>query len=165
MPLQNRVTPRGDLITTPARGMFMGNRGRLHDGDKRIVRHANSIFLDEAVGLSAGHRPCAECRRPAYRAYLAAVGGTGAPELNTRLRDSRRSPRPTTDVADLPDGVFVESDSGPRMKWLGALRLWTPEGYVDPVPVTGVTRVITPEMSITALRNGFQPAVHPSAEV
>src|SRR5256714_14952277 len=31
MPLQNRVTPTGDIIATPHRGMFTGNRGIIHD--------------------------------------------------------------------------------------------------------------------------------------
>ena len=31
MPLQNRVTPAGDIIATPHRGMFTGNRGIIHD--------------------------------------------------------------------------------------------------------------------------------------
>ena len=31
MPLQNRVTPTGDIIATPQRGMFTGNRGIIHD--------------------------------------------------------------------------------------------------------------------------------------
>lgn len=191
MPLQNRVTPTGELIAATARGMFMGNRGRLHDGQRRIVRATGSIlwiicvldfkgrqrevmapdsytelfFLDEAVALSAGHRPCAECRRPAYRAYLDAVNLTGAPELNTRLRDSRNAPRVVADVAGLPDGVFVEGDDGPRLKWLGALHRWTPDGYVDPVPVTGTARVLTPDLSVTALRHGYRPLAHPSAGV
>ena len=39
MPRQNRVTPFGDLIATPARGTLMGNRGCLHDASGRIVRN------------------------------------------------------------------------------------------------------------------------------
>ena len=31
LPLQNRVTPTGDIIATPHRGMFTGNRGIIHD--------------------------------------------------------------------------------------------------------------------------------------
>src|SRR5262245_20026858 len=91
MPLQNRVTPRGDLIAVTARGALMGNRGRLHDAARQIVRRQVSsyrawvtcllafkgrrrpvmtpgrytelFFLDEATALAAGHRPCGECRR------------------------------------------------------------------------------------------------------
>ncbi len=93
MPLQNRVTPLGELIADPARGLVYGNRGCLHDGDGRIRRHHNGkrwiacrlefrgwlrrpllqpgrftelFFLDEATAFAAGHRPCALCRRGDY---------------------------------------------------------------------------------------------------
>jgi hypothetical protein len=90
MPLQNRVTPTGDIIAAPHRGMFTGNRGIIHDpatktltrrwanqawltcvcefrGWRRNVMGERSwtelFFLDEATALSAGHRPCFFCRR------------------------------------------------------------------------------------------------------
>src|ERR1700736_6184717 len=90
MPLQNRVTPSGDIIATPHRGMFTGNRGIIHDpatktltrrwaskawltcvcefrGRRRAVMGGRSwtelFFLDEATALAAGHRPCFFCRR------------------------------------------------------------------------------------------------------
>ena len=93
MPLQNRVTPLGDLIETPERGLVYGNRGCLHDQHGRIRRrygvkrwiacrlefrgwHRSPLmqpgkftelfFLDEATALAAGHRPCALCRRADY---------------------------------------------------------------------------------------------------
>ena len=37
-PLQNRVTPLGELVADPARGLVYGNRGRLHDDQRRIRR-------------------------------------------------------------------------------------------------------------------------------
>lgn len=95
MPRQNRVTPFGEIVATPARGTFMGNRGVLHNaagvivrpfevqrwiicqlsfkGRQRAVmtpgRYTELFFLDEATALAAGHRPCAECRRTAYAAF------------------------------------------------------------------------------------------------
>jgi hypothetical protein len=96
MPLQNRVTPFGEIVATPARGLFMGNRGRLHDdgrvlkrqyssetrwlvcvtefrGRKRVPmsprKYTELFFLDEATALAAGHRPCAECRNADYRRF------------------------------------------------------------------------------------------------
>ena len=90
MPLPNRVSPFGELVATPARGMLMGNRGgRLHDAQRKLTarrwatwawiccrlefnnRHRNVwsnsytelFFLDEITALAAGHRPCFECRR------------------------------------------------------------------------------------------------------
>ncbi|MEO1746545.1 MAG: hypothetical protein AAFR13_08450, partial [Pseudomonadota bacterium] len=35
MPLQNRVTPFGDIIATASRGALTGNRGIIHDPDTR----------------------------------------------------------------------------------------------------------------------------------
>jgi hypothetical protein len=103
-PARNRVTPRGDIIATPGRGMWIGNRGRLHEGcgARDIVRnHQNKawitcvlefkgrrapqwapnhytqlFFLDEAVAFAAGHRPCAECRRRDYNTYRQAWSET-----------------------------------------------------------------------------------------
>ena len=94
MTLQNRVTPFGDLIADPARGLVYGNRGCLHDAGGRVRRHhatrrwiacrlefrgwhrgplmrpgrfTELFFLDDATALAAGHRPCALCRREDYR--------------------------------------------------------------------------------------------------
>ena len=97
MPERNRVTPFGDIIATPARGAWTGNRGQLHRGHEIVRFHASDLwitcalefrgrwheqwqpgrytylyFFDEAVSLAAGHRPCAECRRESYNAYRAA---------------------------------------------------------------------------------------------
>ena len=90
MSLQNRVTPSGEIIATPERGMFTGNRGIIHDpatktltrrwagnawltcvcefrGRRRVVMGGRSwtelFFLDEATAFAAGHRPCFYCRR------------------------------------------------------------------------------------------------------
>lgn len=201
MPLRNRVRPDGELIATPARGTLMGNRGVLHDDGKRIVRTSNSIlwiscrldfngrkqevmkpgrytqlfFLDDAVALAAGHRPCGECRRESYRAYLDAVNRgaddpvANATDLNRRLRASRNSPRRSAAIAGLPDGVIVESDGDFWLLWNGDLLRWTPEGYVDPIRVdpiraAGEAKVLTPELSVDALRHGYPVAVHPSAQ-
>jgi hypothetical protein len=109
VPLQNRVTPFGELIAVDARGTLMGNRGCLHDPRRRIRRrfvgrrwihcvlqfkgrhravmtphrYTELFFLDEATALAAGHRPCAECQRPRYldfRGHWAAgVERRGAP--------------------------------------------------------------------------------------
>jgi hypothetical protein len=107
---QNRVTPFGELIATPARGTLMGNRGCLHDAAGRIRReyvgkrwiycllefkgrrrqvmtpgrYTELFFLDEATALAAGHRPCAECQRERYlefrRCWMAGQGRRGPSE-------------------------------------------------------------------------------------
>jgi hypothetical protein len=109
MPRQNRVTPHGELIAVPDRGMFWGNRGPLLDREGRLARYARGrawvtcvlsfkgrrrqqwtpgrltelYFLDEATGLAAGHRPCGECRYREYqafkRAWAHAFGPASAP--------------------------------------------------------------------------------------
>ena len=39
MPLQNRVTPTGDIIAVSDRGLFTGNRGIIHDpATKTLLR-------------------------------------------------------------------------------------------------------------------------------
>ncbi|MFW5655779.1 MAG: hypothetical protein ACOCYW_09095, partial [Roseicyclus sp.] len=74
----------------------MVNRGILHDDERRLGtarwrhkawiccllsfkgrrripmsrgRYTELFFLDEAVALAAGHRPCAECRRADYNRF------------------------------------------------------------------------------------------------
>jgi hypothetical protein len=99
-PLQNRVTPLGDIIATSARGLFVGNRGIIHDpatqtllrkrwscpawltcvlefrGRRRKVMERQSwtelFFLDEATAFAAGHRPCFYCRRDDANHFRAA---------------------------------------------------------------------------------------------
>jgi hypothetical protein len=95
--MQNRVTPLGELIDTPARGLVYGNRGCLHDDTGRIRRRYNGrrwiscqlrfkdwqrgpllqpgkftelFFLDEATAFAAGHRPCALCRPADYNRFV-----------------------------------------------------------------------------------------------
>lgn len=204
MPLQNRVTPHGDLIAAPARGLLMGNRGRLHDADRRIVRYADGrrwiacltsfrgrrrtvmspgrytelFFLDEAVALAAGHRPCAECRRVDYDRFRAAWAAAGlgasqalpsADEMDARLHADRLSAPATRRSyreasAALPDGAFVEIDGAPWLVWAGAMHAWSPEGYVRRRDRTaGIATVITPRAIVDLMRAGYAAMVHPSA--
>lgn len=115
MPLQNRVTPLGELIAAPARGLVYGNRGCLHDETGRIRRSfavkrwiacrlefkdwrrtpllqpgrfTELFFLDEATAFAAGHRPCALCRRADYGRFVALVGAR-ADEIDERLHAER----------------------------------------------------------------------------
>jgi hypothetical protein len=100
MPLQNRVMPSGEIVSTPQRGLFTGNRGIIHDpatktllnrrwsskawlicvcefrGRRRDVMGTRSwtelFFRDEATALAAGHRPCFYCRRDDANRFRAA---------------------------------------------------------------------------------------------
>jgi hypothetical protein len=96
MPLQNRVSPFGDLYASSARGLFMGNRGGRFHTDMRTLTarrwasrqwiccvldfkgrqrdvwgrfYTELFFLDEPTALAAGHRPCFECRRGDAQAF------------------------------------------------------------------------------------------------
>jgi hypothetical protein len=98
-PLQNRVTPAGEIVSDPGRGLLMGNRGCLHGPGRRLGaarwrskrwiccvlawkdiqrdpmpagRWTALFFLDEATALAAGHRPCAYCRRQQFLSFAAA---------------------------------------------------------------------------------------------
>ena len=115
-PLQNRVTPTGEIIATPHRGLFTGNRGIIHDpatktltrrwacqawltcvcefrGRRREVMGGRSwtelFFLDEATALAAGHRPCFFCRRDEANRFRAAwEQGNGVADVRLREIDA-----------------------------------------------------------------------------
>jgi hypothetical protein len=118
MPLQNRVTPFGDIVAVPDRGAWLGNRGGcFHTPDRRLKRrpwagtrwlvcvldfrgrhrevmspglYTELFFLDEATALAAGHRPCKECRRDDHERFKAAWGGgVTAVELDDVLHRER----------------------------------------------------------------------------
>jgi hypothetical protein len=117
MPLQNRVTPSGDIVADPHRGSFTGNRGIIHDpatktllkrrwasnawitcvcefrGRRREVMGGRSwtelFFLDEATSFAAGHRPCFYCRRDDAVKFRAAwAKGNGVASVLARELDS-----------------------------------------------------------------------------
>ena len=87
------MSPLGELVAVPARGLVYGNRGCLHDDLGTIRRRYNGkrwiacrlrfrgwhrqplmqpgrftelFFLDDATAMAAGHRACALCRREDY---------------------------------------------------------------------------------------------------
>ena len=117
MPLQNRVTPTGEIIADPHRGLFTGNRGIIHDpetrtllkkrwaspawivcvcefrGWRRKVMGTRSwtelFFLDEATAFAAGHRPCFFCRRDDANRFRAAwEEGNGVVDVLAREMDA-----------------------------------------------------------------------------
>jgi hypothetical protein len=154
MPRQNRVTPFGDILTTPARGTVMGNRGVLHDdqgnikrrwqlkrwlvcvlefrGRKRTVmtpgHYTELFFLDEATALAAGHRPCAECRHARFLAFCNAWASANPADGG--------SSRPTAPVID--DRLHAERLGSGRSKpsFLGKLDE-LPDGVFVTVPAWG----------------------------
>jgi hypothetical protein len=190
MPLQNRVTPFSAIEADPARGLFMGNRGCLHGAHKNLevaqtrekrwlicltnfknrkrrLMHPGAytelFFLDEATALAAGHRPCAECRRQSYDAFLKLFPGkrANAEQLDRALASQRLRPYPE-DFAALPDGAMVEVDGQALLKWRGKAFAWRHAGYAPaPVP-SGPVEVLTPEGTVEAIAKGYKPVVHAS---
>ena len=94
----------------------MGNRGILHNQEKRIVRpwahkawiacllsygnvrrsvfspgnYSELFFLDEATALAAGHRPCGQCQRDRYllfKEYWAKLYAQRGSPLNVKAID------------------------------------------------------------------------------
>ena len=206
MPLQNRVTPLSTIEAVSHRGLFMGNRGCLHDDRRRLVttgwrsrawlicalkfrgRHRTVMashhytelfFLDEAVALSAGHRPCAECRRPAFQAFINAWARTTgrlarAANLDAALHADRVARlRGTahwqTTLGEVPPGaffVFAGSDDTPWLRMESGAAAWSHAGYTEwrDWPLRAEVELLTPPATIQALKAGYRPILHPSVE-
>jgi hypothetical protein len=201
MPLQNRVTPFGEIVALDQRGTLMGNRGIIHDpatksllprrwstkawiicvcAFKNVRRDVMSrrswtelFFLDEAVALAAGHRPCFYCRRAianAFRDAWARGKNSGPPraaEMDVTLHAERLDgkakrihPAPH-DLATLPDGTVVTASSEAFTLAHGRAFRWTERAYAPPVNLSKADGVLTPPSTIAALRAGFRPHLHP----
>ena len=201
MPLQNRVTPFGDIVAIPQRGMFTGNRGIIHDpasrtllkkrwatkawliclcefkGRRRAVMGGRSwtelFFLDEAVALAAGHRPCFFCRRndaEAFRdAWAKGLGLRSArvtemdPMLHIeRLDRGRKRLHALRDPADvLPDGTVIAAGGEAYTIARGRAFRWTARGYEAAAEIPRADGLLTPPSTLGAIRAGYRPVLHP----
>ncbi|MES0810148.1 hypothetical protein ABLO27_11755 [Roseibium sp. SCPC15] len=197
--LQNRVLPTGDIIAAPFRGAFTGNRGILgFDEHGRLGtsrwKHQHWIvctlvhprgryhgpqpergwtplfFLDEAVALAAGHRPCAYCRPEAYRAWVnawtRAFGEkSGHKEMDAtlhaaRVTRNRTQIRHQALLRDLPDHAFVLVQDQAHLvldRFLYPFRSGTygngiSRNPLDNDPVT----VLTPRPTLDVLTAGYE---------
>lgn len=205
MTLQNRVQPDGQIIAHAARGTFMGNRGgRIHDPRSRTLlptrrwsscawitcvlefknrqrqvmgnSYTELFFLDEVTALSAGHRPCYECRRTDAKAFATCVErGLGLdktpkpPEIDQLLHGERLE-GPARKLCfekwkQLPDGVMCRIDDQFIAKKDGRGLVWQFSGYQDGMSPgqEAVVECLTPPLIVSALREGFQPRWHESA--
>lgn len=202
MPLQNRVTPFGEIVAISQRGLFTGNRGIIHDpatktllnrrwaskawlvclceykGRRRAVMSGRSwtelFFLDEAVALAAGHRPCFFCRREdaeRFRGFWAAAKGEPRPSAvamdtilhHERLEGGRKRVHPIPGaLAALPDGAMVVAAGSAFVLHSGQARRWTNEGYGPPEQLRHAEGLLTPPSTLMALAAGYRSALHPS---
>jgi len=179
MPLQNRVTPMGDIVAVPQRGTFMGNRGIIHDpatrtllsrrwstkawiicvcefrGWRRAVMARRSwtelFFLDEASALAAGHRPCFFCRRADANRFRAAWA------------EGHAVPPPR--ASEMDEVLHGERLDG-RVKRLHPLREPVealPDGAM--IQAGGETLLIVKGKALHWSFDGYQPANMPAGDV
>ena len=204
MPLQNRVTPFGDILAIPQRGMFTGDRGIIHDPEtrtllkrrwatkawltclckfrdrRRAVMGGRSwtelFFLDEAVALAAGHRPCFFCRRQAAEAFREAWANSRAAKVPRaaemdvvlhaeRLDHGRKRLHALPGHAEeLPDGSAIVAGGEAYILARGRAFQWTADGYQGPVEIPRADALLTPPSTVGALRAGYRPLLHPSID-
>ncbi|WP_421591552.1 hypothetical protein [Shinella sp. M27] len=201
----NRVTPFGRLEASVSRGAFLGNRGDLHAADGSIRKsyavkfwicctleetngqrvtfdkrgHYTPLFFwDEAVAMSAGHRPCGQCRKPAFHAFKQAFNRVkrfpddhfmSVKQIDTeihacRLDEHKRQRRYRASATELPSGTFVAFDAEPEtafLLWDGLAYSWSHSGYAEPVGIDSSTQVdvLTPRILVEVLRAGYLPSV------
>jgi hypothetical protein len=135
------------------------------------------FFHDEAVSFAAGHRPCAECRRGSYRAFRDAwAEGLGVPSPSAKaidrqlhgeriVRRTHRRQLHSLPWTELPDGAFVLLDATPALVVEGHLTAWGEEGYGarSRRPRGGHATVLTPPVSLAAIRAGYRVQIDDSA--
>lgn len=203
MPLQNRVTPEGTIERDSAKGTFMGNRGVLHDANKELKRQFKSrawitcllkfkgrkrelmtpraytelFFLDEVTAFSAGHRPCAECRRTRYNEFRNAWMSTNqydgssairAPEMDDilhkeRLEDDQKVTWKSP-LAELPHGTMFLSGGECYAVRDDRILKWSFSGYrpADSETISEKVEVLTPRSVVNIFESGFRPEFHPA---
>jgi hypothetical protein len=203
MPLQNRVTPFGNIVAIAQRGLFTGNRGIIHDVASKTLlnrRWSNKawitctlsykdhwrevmgqrswtelFFLDEAVALAAGHRPCFACRRKEAEAFRLAWAKAqkldvrpSAPAMDAILHSERLDRRRkrihplTVPLAELPDGATVVRNNTAYVLVKGRAWRWSEEGYEFAPHPSHVDGLLTPPSTLAVLRAGYRPRLHPT---
>ena len=205
MPYQNKVDPWGNIHAVKSRGMFLGNRGVLHNEQQQIIashrikgwvtcllefkgrnreimthkRYTELFFLDEATAFSAGHRPCAECRRVRYNEFkekwveangeLLEGAKPSAPNMDKIIHAERISNKQkvtyTSALGSLPEGTIIEIDSKAMLIWGNKLFEWSYLGYSKSkleLKSEAEVIVLTPKSYVKTFSKGFIPDIHKS---
>ncbi len=134
------------------------------------------FFLDEAVALAAGHRPCFKCRNKAAKCFVAAAWpqkpGVKAAAMDKILHEQRIDPKEkkplthTSRFEDLPCGAFVKRYGEAWLVLHSSLVRYTPSGYDYDRRIerpTGHATVLTPPVAVDALAGGYSPILHSTA--
>lgn len=204
-PLPNRVHASGALVASTARGTLMGNRGgQFHDPATQTIKkrvpwanrqwiscvlqfkgrqrtvwtqgYTELFFLDEVTALSAGHRPCFECRREAAKAFQGALFDALAGQedwetlpkvaaIDALLHKARLEAGPrSAKVGELPAGTLFMANEAVFAKTPDGIKLWTFKGYQDATDFAADEDVhlLTPAPIVAALAHGYEPIWHPS---
>lgn len=205
----NRVTPDGALVAAPpgARGLLMGNRGTLRPSHydkaqpaapganwitcvirdeggnllpKVPVKYTKLFFLDEVTAFAAGHRPCGQCQKKRYWAFVkawAAANEMLPEQMDETIRaecvseEGGCKPSVVSCLDALPSGTMVRlaKDGVPHLWYSGQLIPWSVTGYGARVSVQTSTEVevLTPMSIVRVLQAGFpldpETGVHPTA--
>ncbi|PCH47751.1 MAG: hypothetical protein COC23_01375 [Hyphomicrobiales bacterium] len=210
MPLENRVNPSGEIVSYAARGTVMGNRGgRMHDPETKMLHptkrwatkqwiccrtefngrqrtvmgagYTELFFLDEVTALSAGHRPCFECRREDFldfadrwRKVKRQRKRPTAKQMDDRLHDERLYEKQKAIVRmfwnDLPNGAMIAHEGGAVAKCNNMPLRWTENGYEkladgDTQFADRLVSCLTPPTLLKILRHGYKPKWHESAQL
>ena len=202
MPLQNRVDPFGHIQAVQERGLLMGNRGgRIHDPATKTLQkrryasrrwiictcvykdwhrdvmgpgYTELFFLDEVTALAAGHRPCAFCRRDAFKQFCQLIACTNSTEVSVEgidriLHAQRIAPKPvvTDPCLKFPDGTMIAIGDAAYAKNGDDALTWSYSGYVRAVSWADVLAqrplLITPCATVAVLRQNYAPVWHSSA--
>ena len=201
MPLQNRVTPGMKIVSENWRGGFMGNRGgRIHDPEtktllkrkwaskrwiicvtqfkqrqREVMGHSYTelFFLDEVSALTAGHRPCFECRRKDANMFATAwKNAHGKPEgsvadgMDAQLHKERTNNCVfilKTQTVKLPDGAMIKIGDICFAKKEECFLRWSGTGYRQVELPEGEIILLTPPSILEVLKNGYTPHWHASA--
>lgn len=154
------------------------------DGIKRELMsprfYTELFFLDEATALSAGHRPCSSClpkKVKDFRTKWLAANSCNYELPNSDLVSidniihSERIDQNDCQVNYLakaieqPDGVFIEMDGKPYLKWKNRLLEWSHAGYISGQDIANDldVKVLTPKSLVRCIDGGFTPDVHDTA--
>ncbi len=205
MPYQNKVDPWGNIQAVSSRGMFLGNRGVLHNEHQEIIsthrikgwvtcilefkdrhreimtpkRYTELFFLDEATAFSAGHRPCAECRRKRFNEFKSAWFEANksllkneklsAPNMDKVIHEERifKKEKVTFNakLSTLPTGTMIQIRSETFLLWNQNLYHWSYSGYTEAKIAYSKDEeviVLTPKSYVNTFAKGFVPEVHES---
>ena len=135
------------------------------------------FFLDEVTALAAGHRPCFFCRRAAAEEFRHRfVLGNGldessAPAMDAILHRQRLASGGSLTVlssdaiAALPEGTMIGVGEQALALHGGSAFPWSFAGYGKAQAVPKTAALLTPTSTVAALKAGFSPAWHPSAQL